>query len=152
VDKISHPGGCWIWTAAKDKRGYGRFGLVTSRSCAAHRIAFSVCIGSIPDQKPFICHHCDNPSCVNPEHLFAGTPLDNTQDMMRKGRRPVDYVVDVLRGEKNHKSKLTAEKVRQIRAAYVPQRMGYMRLAKRYGVTPMAIKMVVTHRSWSHIV
>lgn len=77
--------GCWLWTAAADHHGYGRFGVRTKLVRLAHRHAYIVLvdpeIGSLE-----VCHRCDNPSCVNPEHLFAGSHTDNMRDMSRKGR------------------------------------------------------------------
>jgi hypothetical protein len=78
-NKVTKTKKCWIWNAA-NKDGYGRFGRKY-----AHRISFEWHIGKIPEGL-FVCHHCDNPSCVNPEHLFVGSNLDNVLDMISKGR------------------------------------------------------------------
>lgn len=75
---------CWEWTAAKNEKGYGVFG-VKKNTDKAHRIAWKLLGRTIPPGK-FLCHHCDNPACVNPNHLFIGTNLDNVIDMIRKGR------------------------------------------------------------------
>lgn len=80
-DEIS---GCWNWTAYKDRYGYGRFG-VNRNPQLAHRVAFMLYIGEITDSL-CICHHCDNPGCVNPSHLFLGTIQDNMDDRNKKGR------------------------------------------------------------------
>jgi transposase-like protein len=75
--------GCWIWTRAKDKKGYGRFGLMY-KLILAHR--FSFLVYKFDPKKLMVCHTCDNPSCVNPEHLFLGKSVDNVKDMINKKR------------------------------------------------------------------
>lgn len=83
--KVDKSGECWIWKAFKNKQGYGRFGLRASECVNAHRVSYVIAYGEIPDDY-FVCHKCDNPSCVRPEHLFAGTRQDNIDDMMIKMR------------------------------------------------------------------
>lgn len=78
---------CWNWNAGFGHGGYGLFQL-NKRAIGAHRIAWTIAFGEIPQDKPFICHRCDNPKCCNPSHLFAGTPNDNVQDCKSKGRFP----------------------------------------------------------------
>ena len=75
--------GCWEWNRSRDRAGYGRFG----RSGKAHRYALALATGgTMPDSHIQACHHCDNPPCVNPAHLFWGTQVDNSRDMSAKGR------------------------------------------------------------------
>ena len=80
-------GGCWTWLGAKNNQGYGNFN-VGGKFERAHRIAYCLSIGEVPAGL-FVLHHCDNPSCVNPKHLFLGTQKDNMQDCLKKGRFPV---------------------------------------------------------------
>ncbi len=77
---------CWEWSACKDKNGYGKL-TYGGKPFLAHRMAFISVHGSIR-KGYFICHKCDNPSCVNPAHLFEGTHRDNMEDMLQKGRSP----------------------------------------------------------------
>lgn len=79
--------GCWLWTGAYSDGGYGLLDakIAGRRETRAHRVSYHAFVGPIPVGL-FICHRCDVPCCVNPDHLFLGTPLDNTRDMIRKGR------------------------------------------------------------------
>jgi hypothetical protein len=76
--------GCWEWTGALNNKGYGKL-CVNGKQIFAHRASYALHVGPIPPGS-VICHLCDNPRCVNPDHLFAGTMLDNTRDMIAKGR------------------------------------------------------------------
>lgn len=87
--RLDKTGSCWIFTSAKDRDGYGQcHAAKTAKQLGvtrAHQMAYKTWVGDIPEGY-FVCHTCDNPSCCNPDHLFVGTPNDNVQDMVRKGR------------------------------------------------------------------
>ncbi len=91
IKKIKYKNDCWLWSGVKDRNGYGCFyvkeqnGKYTHKRKYAHRISYEIYNGEF-DKNMFVCHTCDTPSCVNPKHLFLGTPRDNFQDMFKKGR------------------------------------------------------------------
>lgn len=84
-EKVEKTADCWIWKAYKNRQGYGRIGTSAGKSINATRVCWVIHNGPIPEGY-FICHKCDNPSCVKPDHLFLGTRQDNIDDMMRKKR------------------------------------------------------------------
>src|SRR5688572_21172947 len=103
-----HPDECWPFNGAPDKDGYRRFrpGGAAVPTQRAHRVAYALWIGPVPDGC-FVLHSCDNPACVNPGHLWAGTHDDNMRDCRSKGRRP--------RGAGHHNAVLTEQDVRAIK-------------------------------------
>lgn len=110
----------------------------------AHRFAYSVLVGPIPEGL-FVCHSCDNPACVNPEHLFLGTSKDNNQDCARKGRNKASKG----RGIANIRAKLTESDVLAIRA--IPKEIKNTHIAKQYGVSDVAVSYIRLRRTWRHI-
>lgn len=129
--------GCWIWTKALSKNGYGRFfdGQVAEW---AHRVAWQIFNGQIPDNYA-VCHHCDNRTCVNPSHLFLGTALENKQDAVRKGRHLV--------GEKVRNSKLTEENVRDI----LSKRINAKQFALLYKISERHVYHLWSRSTWRHV-
>ena len=136
-----HENGCHMWTAGKFDTGYGAF-QVGGRAKGAHRVAVELAYGAIPEGK-LICHRCDTPGCVNVEHLFQGTPADNSSDMASKGR--------AARGVKNTNAKMTPAKVREIRALYKTGEFYQKDLALRYDVTQSIISKIIRGWSWKHV-
>ncbi len=129
--------GCWLWTGAVDQFGYGS---LTDKTKIAHRRSWELYRGEIP-KGMCVLHHCDVPSCVNPDHLFLGTRRDNNSDRDGKGRH-----VRLL-GENHGMSKLNAEIVRRIRkdSRYCVD------IAETYGVNPSTIQRVKRGETWRHI-
>ena len=85
-EKFSKSEGCWLWTAALDDKGYGAFGY-EGKVQKAHRVSVQLYNGVELSSDEHVCHTCDTPACVNPEHLFVGTRSDNMKDMVSKGRQ-----------------------------------------------------------------
>jgi len=129
--------GCWEWKAKHQRYGNIR---VDGKITRAHRFSYSFFKGEIPKEIN-VCHKCDNPYCVNPDHLFLGTQKDNHNDMVAKGRR-ASFV-----GEKNGNSKLNEKDVKEI----VISNDSYRKLAKQYGVTHMTIYQIKKRRSWNEL-
>lgn len=84
--KVDKAGECWIWTGWQRGKGYGGFETESGTKVSAHRYSYEMAFGPVPAGL-HVCHRCDNPPCVRPEHLFAGSNGDNMKDMYRKGRR-----------------------------------------------------------------
>jgi len=142
--------GCWIWTGkSKTCFGYGLINLGghNGKIEKAHRVSWILAYGNIPDGL-FVCHHCDNPPCVRPDHLFLGTPADNNHDMQQKGR--CDRVKRP-KGERHWMAKLTNEQVLEIRAKYESDKPYLRQLGVQYGVSLQTIHRIVRRKNWDHI-
>lgn len=140
--RTGRPGSCWAWTASTNIHGYGHMGGVSGKgTLAAHRVSWEIHHGPIPDGL-WVLHACDNPSCVNPGHLFLGSPRENTLDMIEKGRN--------VRGQDHHRARLTEGNITAIRNAHktgTPQK----ELAAKYGVSKQHVSRVVRGLKWRHI-
>lgn len=143
---------CWEWMGALTYQGYGVYGKPKR---LAHRLSWEHYNGPIPDGM-FVCHKCDNPPCVNPEHLFLGTQADNMRDMDSKGRRAKPYD---RHGVKNPRARLTPDQVAEIRRLYAlgrykpKQKKGVpydsKRLSIMFGVARSTIRLVTCGRNWA---
>lgn len=146
--KVDRSGDCWVWTAGKNGRGYGKFNVGYTRFYA-HRFAFLLTFGAIPDGM-VVCHRCDTPSCVRPDHLFAGTQQENLRDMAAKGRHPSHAHPHLVRGEQNGFSKLSDDQVREIRARVAAGESRRL-LSIEFNTTQTNISNIVLHINWKHI-
>ena len=145
VDKTGS-NGCWVWTGAKNGSGRPFSGIGQGNKVRlAHRLSYEFAYGPIPEGL-LVCHHCDNPACVRPDHLFLGTQSDNLRDAYRKGR--LTQLRPAPSGVENQNAKLTDEMVRAIRAE-VGQT--HRQLAKKYHVTHGTITAAISRKSWRHV-
>ena len=137
--KVNEKTGCWEWTGCLHECGYGLDG---KRNRRVHRLVYTVCFGQIPKGMR-CCHSCDNPACCNPYHLFLGTPRDNTQDAVRKGR--------LAKGESHGRAKLTEESVRTIFKLREKRALSVAEMATMFNVRENAIYRVLHRETWSHV-
>lgn len=152
VEQVS-PEECWPWNGSKNKKGYGEF-FLDGKVQKSHRVAWRHQYGPVPAGL-FVLHHCDNPSCVNPKHLFLGTASDNMQDALRKGRlRPL-----ITSGQSHFKSghsprgedaggakltELQAVELLNLRKAGV----GTLELSRRFGINRSTVQRIINGEYW----
>lgn len=139
-------GDCVVFTGKTNKDGYGQIGVSqgNGRTELAHRCAWQLTRGPIPAGL-LVLHMCDNPPCINPDHLWLGTQFDNMRDCINKDRRALQRP---QYGERNHRAKLTDEAVREIRA--LPETSSAY-FAQRFGVSLSAIKLARSGKTWKHV-
>lgn len=137
--------GCWVWIGATNGPGYGKFYDGTKVEMA-HRFSFILAHGSI-DPGQFICHRCDNPPCVNPEHLFVGSQSDNLRDAYSKGRMAICKLNASGRG---NQIKLTIYDVREIRLRH---RRGETQtsIAEDFEINQTMVSAIVRNKSWASV-
>lgn len=133
--------GCWYWLGALSESGYGNF-KSESRSERAHRVSYRLYKGPIPDGL-FACHKCDNPACVNPDHLFLGTLKENQEDMSRKGR--------AARGSKSGMAKLTESDIKQIRQLVCVDDVSRRVVASFFKVDRGHVDKIIRRQRWAHV-
>lgn len=152
--------GCWLWCAASSSKGYGCLGF-GGKMLRAHRVVLSHKIGRPLESHELACHACDQPSCVNPDHLWVGSSRDNLADMRAKGRhaqgskngmhtKPWRRSLGDRNGMRHSKrTRLNHEKASEIRSLYGSKRFSQRQLAQRFGVSRRAIQMIVNGTIWA---
>lgn len=155
--KVEKSDSCWNWIAGKTKQGYGKI-QVGRVWFLASRFSYMLHNGLLPKDKPFVLHSCDNPSCVNPAHLWAGTQLDNINDMVSKGRAATGirsgahtHPEKWKRGEENSSSKLTSSQVIEMRKRRDEGNATIMALCKDYGVCKRTVALILKREKWKHV-
>lgn len=135
---------CWIWIAGTRRNGYGLFNFKRPLNLIAPRVAYFLYYKIDPLDK-YVLHKCDNPRCCNPHHLFLGTAKDNTLDMDKKGRRKRKL------GEDHWGVKITENIVKDIRLKF-SQGKTQQSLSVKYGIDPSNVSLIVSRKTWGHIV
>lgn len=138
---------CWGWTGRVNEGGYGlidsgRHGVKRDRPLLAHVVSWEIHYGPVPAGR-FVLHHCDNPPCSRPDHLWLGTNDDNVADMVAKGRQS--------RGERRHLAKLTDADVIAIRRRWAAGGVMQKTLAAEYGVSRSVVCEVISQKMWKHL-
>lgn len=168
---VNKGGGCWLWSAATDRDGYGYF-YFDGKQGKAHRFSYILHHGPIPEGL-WVLHHCDTPGCVNPDHLYAGTSAQNIQDAIERNRLPTGdrngsrlhpemrprgqkhWTKQVgqmpTSGEGNGRAKLTEADVIAIRELYAKGTHSQSQVGKLFGVSQARINSIVTRRTWKHL-
>lgn len=132
---------CWLWTGCTTACGYGRASRYGGANVLAHRLAYELAVGEVPDGL-CVMHVCDTPACVNPAHLRLGTQRDNVADCVAKGR--------TAHGEKNGRAKLTSADVRAIRGA-VRRGASQRAVADDFEVCPKTVSRITRGLTWRHV-
>lgn len=144
--RIAGPDDCWEWQLGRLPAGYGYFRL-SGKKFYAHRFAYEIAYEPIQAGMS-ILHRCDNPPCCNPIHLCCGTQKDNVRDAIAKNR----FVMPPhLWGENNHRAKLTAMQIKQIRVLASSGQLTHLDLAKMFGVSRSNIQMIVAGKTWDRL-
>lgn len=134
--------GCWEWLGYKMRFGHGKIGY-RDKVYLTHRLSYEIYIGPIPKNMN-VCHKCDNPSCINPDHLFLGTQLENIEDCVKKNRH---FVIPAMNGENNPLAKLTNQQANEIRIRLNNGERG-IDLAKCYNVSAHIVSRIRKNKTY----
>lgn len=142
-EKVNKKKGCWLWKAGIGLDGYAKFGI-NGKTIHAHRVSYELTYGCIPIGL-CVCHKCDNPKCVNPDHLFIGTVQDNINDRVRKNRTAIQS------GEKNGMSRLKEKDIITIRKLFFIDKIKQGEIAKLFFISNQHVSRIINHLKWKHI-
>lgn len=149
--KVGNREECWLWQGIKNGKGYGRLWLTVNdkgRYFAAHRLMYALIYNTDPGDL-LVCHGCDNPSCINPDHLFLGTARDNNLDAFKKGRNKT-VGAHAKKGSNNHNSRYTEDIVKEIRRLH-KQGWTEQQLLKKFGGSRGGLYAIVNNLNWRHV-
>jgi len=134
------PDECWIWVGHISQDGYGQIG-VNNEICRSHRVAYRLDNGEPAEN--FVCHHCDEPLCVNPNHLYDGTPKENQEDAVERGR--------IANGTEQHDAELCESQVKEILKKYNSTDKTQKELGEEYGVSRQTVSKITRRITWKHV-
>jgi hypothetical protein len=147
---VKNSDGCWYWIAHRDSGGYGNFRM-NGRLEKAHRASWMIHSGEI-SKGIEVCHKCDNPPCVNPEHLFLGTPKENMQDCIAKKRfMSPARIAAQTRGSDRYNAKLNEDQVREVHAMFA-RGISKAKIARHFGVSYSCTNNILLGISWKHLI
>lgn len=144
MSKIHKTDTCWIWIYGKTGANYGHF-LYKNKDMLSHRFSWMIYNKKQIPKGFQICHHCDNPPCCNPTHLFLGTPKQNYQDMVNKGR------CVKVNGINHGRHKLTENQILEIRSKYISYKYSSIKLSKEYNISDDMILNIIHNKNWKFI-
>lgn len=160
--RVTKTEACWIWNGPKTRDGYGRLMYQDKTTVRAHRLSYLLNVGPIAEGM-CVLHRCDNPSCVNPGHLYVGTHHDNASDRDIRGRGNIPSRSGanhwmkreperVARGESFSRSSITDEAVRMVRSRYACGDVTQKALADEFGITRKNLHLILRMKTWKHVV